>query len=217
VQNLICLAGVLALAAPVFAQEKKPASVTKPAEKTTSAAPAAEAKQIGGPSHEAPKPPTPGAETKALEAFTKSVTMTGKAPAGAWGPGSPEMATKGKGTCKWEVNNLWAVCELEDTMGVGKQAMTWKGHWTYGWDFAAKAYRGVMVDSWGMAMMLDGKIEGQKITWESKGEVMMMGQPTKVRFSMDVTDPKAIKFIGEHTAAGNWVVDEESVMKPAGK
>jgi hypothetical protein len=66
-------------------------------------------------------------------------------------------------------------------------------------------------------MLLDGKIDGSKITWESKSEVMMMGQPTKVRFSMDTSDPKAIKFVGEHTAAGKWVVDEESVMKPAGK
>jgi hypothetical protein len=215
-QWLLCIAGALALAVPSFAQEKKPASSTKPVETSNGTLPAANGGDAGTPLESA-MPPTPGPETKALAPFTKNVTWIGRSPANAWGPNSPEMPIKGTGTCKWELENLRAVCELEHTTGKGKRAIRWKRHWTYGWDFGAKAYRGAMVDSSGVATTMHGKIEGEKITWESASAVMMAGQPSKVRMSMDATDPNAIKFIGEHTMNGRWVVDEESVLKPTGK
>jgi hypothetical protein len=206
----IVIAAALCACSTVFAQAKSDGK-PKPADK-----PAAAAAPAGAPPADM-APPKPGAETKALEPFAKSVTWTGKVPAGAMMPGMPEMPSKGKATCKWIINGLWSVCDLEDNVGTGKQAMKWQGHMVSGWDFGAKEYRGTMVDNWGISSNMKGKLDGAKLTWESMGEIMMMGQPTKIRITMDATDPKAIKFTGEHTVKGAYVVDEETVMKPAGK
>lgn len=223
----MCLVGGLAFTAqaqttppPKKEQPKKPE--TKPAAPggatgaatgTPAGAPAGAA---GGTTPAPPTPPKPGPETEALKTFTKNVTWTGKVPAGAYG-NNPELPSKGKATCKWILNNLWAACDMEDTQGTGKQAVTWKGHWVYGWDFEAKEYRGTMTDSFGATVPMKGKLDGPKLTWESVSETTMMGQPTKIRITMDATDPKAVKFTGEHTQGKNYVVDEETVMKPSGK
>jgi hypothetical protein len=197
--------------APAAKPAEKPAPAAKPAEKPAAGAPAA--------AMEPPPPPKAGPETDALKPFApKSATMTGKSPAGAYGPNSPEMATKGKVSCKWIMNNLFAMCDIEDTMGTGKTAMKWMGHQMMGWDFGAKEYRSTMVDSFGGVVMMKGKLEGSKLSWESMTDAYMMGQPTKFRISFDATDPKAIKMTGEHTGPDKkWVVDEESVIKAGGK
>jgi hypothetical protein len=161
-------------------------------------------------------PPRAGVESEALKPFARSMVWSGKVPAGAWGPASPEMSTRGRSTCKWIIDGLWASCDLEDSASGGDQSMSWRAHWTFGWDFGAKAYRAMIADSWGVSSLMNGKLDGSKLTWESAGEVMALGQPTRFRFSLDAGDPKAIKFMSEHTANGKWLVDEEAVMKPAG-
>jgi hypothetical protein len=113
---------------------------------------------------------------------------------------------------------LWAACDLEDTVGKGKEATTWKGHWVVGWDFGAREYRGQMVDSWGAASTFKGSFTGEKITFESLNEIDMMGKMGRVRISFDATDPKVIKFTSEHQFRGEpWVVDELNDMKSAAK
>jgi len=212
----VALGVALSFGSIALAQEKKPAAA--PAKSEPAKAPGTAAKPAEAPPAAPaapPAPPTPGPETTALKPFVQSMTWVGKMPAGSMGPGSPEMTSKGKSTCKWIMNNLWAACDLEDHTGTGKQSMTWKGHWVVGWDFGAKEYRGVMADSFGTATMFSGKLDGTKLVFESQGEVDMMGMKAKVRTTMDAADPKAIKFTSEHQAKGQpWVVDGESVMKP---
>jgi hypothetical protein len=188
--------------------DKKP-SASAPA--AGAAAPTAGAAPAG----EMPPPPKPGPETEALKPFARNMTWTGKVPANAYG-NNPEMPSKGKITCKWEVNNLVAACDIESTAGTGKQAMTWKAHMLQGWDFKAKGYRQAMYDSAGTFTNLKGTLEGNKLVWESD-EVTLMGQKSKVRISFDNTDPKAVKMVGEHIVNGKWIVDEEDTMKASGK
>jgi hypothetical protein len=165
-----------------------------------------------------PAPPKPGPEHEKLKPFAKSMTWTGKMPAGAMGPGTPEIATKGKSSCKWVANNMWAACDLEDTSGKGKDAITWKAHWMLGYDLAAKEYRAMMADMMGTATTYKGTVDGDKLVLESIGEVDMMGKPGKVRITMDNSDKKTVKFQSEHQFKGEgWVVDGTSEMKPAGK
>src|SRR5690242_13086386 len=109
---------------------KAPAAPAPAADKTKAPAPGAPAPAAdkdkkagaamgaaGQPAAEAaPAPPKPGPETEALKPFSHNATWTGKSPAGAWGPGSPELPTKGSAKCKWIINNLWVACDLEDTM-----------------------------------------------------------------------------------------------------
>jgi hypothetical protein len=211
-----------------YAQTKPaPAPAGKPAPTTGTTAPAgaapaakpgaAPAAPAGAPAGapEKMEPPKPGPETDALKPFVKNFTWTGKQLAGAMGPGSPEMPTKGKVTCKWIVNNLWAACDIEETIGTGKDAHSWKGHHIFGWDFMAKEYRGATVGSMGSIDDLKGKLDGAKLSWESSADRMMHGQPMRFRVSFDATDPKAVKFTSEHIVAGKAVPVGEAIMKPA--
>src|SRR5262245_34918906 len=96
----------------------------KPA--TPAAAPAKTAEKV--PEKKEPEmPPKPGEETKKLQFLVGTLTGTGKMEAGAMKPGSPEVATKAKHVCKWTLGNLWIVCDVTDTAGTGKDAMTWMG------------------------------------------------------------------------------------------
>lgn len=162
-------------------------------------------------------PPKPGPETEALKPFAHSVTTAGTIHAGAMGPNSPEMPTKGKATCKWVLGNLWVACDIEDTAGTGKTAMKWAGHLVFGWDFAAKGYRGTITDNMGMQVAFKGTLEGAKLTWETVGEMKVPNMPTKSRMTLDATDPKAIKFTEEGMMGGKWVPMSSSVHKVAGK
>jgi hypothetical protein len=214
------------VAVTAWGQEKKAAPATggaaaKPAAAAPSGAaakPAAGGAATGAPAAAPPemKPPTPGPETMLLKPLAASLTTTGQVPANAMGPGSPATASKGTHVCKWTPDKLWLSCEISDTMGSGKMAMTWKGHMFNGYDYTAKAYRAFVTDNWGMGMMLQGKAEGSKIVLESVGEYEMMGHPMRMRATLDLTDPKAIKFTDERQMGkgGPWTVFEEVTMKP---
>src|SRR5689334_22056280 len=88
------------------APKKEPAKPAAPGGATGTA--------TGAPTGAPPGPPPlpkPGPETEALKPFAKSVTWTGKVPAGAFG-NNPELPSKGKATCKWILNNLWVSCDM---------------------------------------------------------------------------------------------------------
>jgi hypothetical protein len=163
-----------------------------------------------------PMMPKPGPETLALKPLIGALVTSGEVKAGAMGPSSPAMPAKGTHTCKWILDNLWVLCEIEDTAGAPPKAMTWKGQLIAGWDFEAKAYRGAIADNMGTINMMSGKLEGQKLVWDSSGT--MMGKPVKYRITLDFTDAKAIKFTDErqYGGSGPFVLAEEGVMKPAG-
>src|SRR5438034_3751816 len=102
----------------------------------------------------------PGPETLLIKRFTKSAAWEGKLRAGALGWAAPELPTKGQMKCKWTVNDLWIVCEIEDVMGVGKDARVWKAVWVSGWDYGHKEYRGAIFDSFGNSSMMRGRLDG---------------------------------------------------------
>jgi hypothetical protein len=202
------LAWALIGAFAVHAHAQKTEKAEKaPAAKTEAAPPAG-----GGPV----APPKPGAEMKALAPIASNYTWAGTIKAGAMGPGTPEVKSKGKQHCKWIMNGLWAECDIEDTAGEGKAAMKWMGHMDFGWDVENKGYRMVGVDNMGTAYLLNGKAEGPKFVFESAADTLFMGQPIKYRFTFDTTDPKAIKFTDERSMKGGpWMVAEEATFKKA--
>src|SRR5262245_22331061 len=176
--NKLLIAVVALSFGTAYAQKPETTKTEKPAGAPPAAGAAptkAEKPAPGAPPAGAPAaemaPPKPGPETEALKPFVKNVTSTGTVAAGAMGPNSPEMTTKGKGTCKWVLNNLWGSCDFEETTGTGKTAMKWSGHWVFGWDFMAKGYRGVMTSTMGNQMRMKGTLEGAKLTWETMDEV----------------------------------------------
>jgi hypothetical protein len=194
------------------AAEKKPAATTK--------APAADAKAPppgGDPMAAMMAMTKPGPEQEALKPFSHSVTSTGSVVAGGMGPGSPEMPTKGKATCKWINGNMWVSCDIEESMGAGPKAMKWVGHWVFGYDNLAKSYRGVMTDNFGMMERMKGTLEGTKLTWESVDEMKVPNMPSKSRVTMDAADPKALKFTEEVFQDGKWSVHGTATHKVAAK
>jgi hypothetical protein len=202
-------AAALALSFAVAAQAQKPETAPKADKSKTEAAPPA--------SGEAMTPPKPGPETLALKPFAQSSTMTGTLAAGAWGK-NPELPAKATSKCKWTAGNMWVACDIDETIGAGKTAMKWSGHWMFGWDLAAKAYVGVMASSMGEHEAMKGTLEGSKLTWESMHEMKAPPHmPSKLRITEDATDPKAIKFTEEALVDGKWVTMENAVEKPTSK
>jgi hypothetical protein len=197
----ICTFGVTAYAQS--GKSAKPATATPPSGATAAAGAAPEKMEM----------PKPGPEQDALKPFVHNMTSTGTTVAGAMGPNSPEMKTKGKAMCKWIDGNLWAACDIEESAGTGKTAMKWMGHWVFGYDALAKGYRGVMVDNMGMMMPMKGTLDGAKMTWESATEMKVPNMPSKMRFTEDATDPKNIKFTEEGEMNGKWMERSTAVHK----
>src|SRR6476659_3174351 len=99
-QKALLVTGLaLGLAGVAHAQDKAKAPAPAAADKTKAPAPATPTpagthKKAGAgqqPPYAPRAPPKPGRETEARKPFSHSMTWTGKSPAGAWGPGSPEM------------------------------------------------------------------------------------------------------------------------------
>ncbi len=180
------------------------------AEEATKEAPKTDAMKM-----EMPAPPKAGAETKALKPIFYTASWTGKTMKDAMGPGSPEMTSKGKQTCKWVNNDLWVACDIEETMGTGKQAMTWKGHYLFGWDFNEKAYKSVGADSMGSTGTMTGKVEGMKLVMTGDKPEEMMGKTIHHRLTWDWSDGKNVKFMMEASMDGGttWNKTSEATYK----
>src|ERR1043166_748553 len=170
-------------------------------------------------SQDTPAMPKPGDEVKALApVFGVSGTWHGKVEAGAMGPDSKATVAHGKAMCHPIVGGMWYVCDVEDTWGSGKDAMTWKGHMTVGYDLASKSYKATVVDNMGTLTVYDGTLNGTTFVLETPSEVMMMGTSMKDRLTWDFSDPKAVKFSNEHKPSGvDWTLSESATLMPLGK
>ncbi len=147
-------------------------------------------------------PPKPGPEVKALAPLVGSFAMKGHAPAGALGPGTPEMPSTGKVVCGWTLDNFWLSCEVDETIGTGKDA--WKMHIRFlaGWDRESSAYRAVGLDNTGTSTYFSGKLEGTAFTVEALGNYNWQGKPAKEKLTFDFTDPKSIRFDHQMSYSG---------------
>jgi hypothetical protein len=144
----------------------------------------AEAQQSAGMEQEKMTMPKPGAEMAAVtKLFANGASWEGQVPAGALGPKSPATKSHGKAVCASILDGFWYLCEIEDTMGEGKAAMTWKGHMIVGYDLATKSYRGVAVDNVGAMTIYDGRMDGSTLTLETPSPVSMMGAMMKDRLT----------------------------------
>jgi hypothetical protein len=165
-----CLAvvTVLSLAAPALAQAPQPG-----------APPAAEA---------APPMPKPAKE---LEDFMKPFEGNWKCetkwPAGAMGPGSPEMTAKSTVKFKKDLEGYFyrGDYEIKKQKGV---PMAMKGVFYIGYDPGGSQITISAMDTMGGHAFGTGKIEGDKISYNSDG--YMMGKKVKIREVMGKTGPK---------------------------
>ena len=163
--------------------------------------------------------PSVGPEAKALAPlFGVDASWVGKLEAGAMGPDSKEMTSRGRAMGHPILRGMWYACDVVDTFGSGRNAMTWKGHMLVGYDMTAKAYRASTVDNMGALTTFNGTMDGHKFMLETPTEVMMMGQMMKDRLSWDMSEPNAIKFKDEHqVAGGDWKLIESATMRVGAK
>src|SRR5947209_8510554 len=121
---LSCAAFIAACSAAVALAADAPSTgASKPAGAAAASSPAMASAPMEA-------PPKPGEEVKALKPlFNGTATWTGKVPAGSMGPTqTADMASHGKAMCKEALGGFWYNCDVTDTMGAGKSAMTWMGH-----------------------------------------------------------------------------------------
>jgi hypothetical protein len=161
-----------------------------------------------------PRPIDVGPEMEALRRFfPDAVTWEGTIHEGGMGPGTPRMSGIGRGTATLIQDGRWIAgdYEQEQFLDDGTFVLKWELHWVSGWAPSAGEYRATMVDNYGNADIYRGHIEGDHLMFES-----MPGSATRLRFTWDASDPRAIKWRNEMASAGgSWFPIEEYPMVPA--
>ena len=95
---------------------------------------------------------------------------------------------------------------LED----GTFVLKWQLHWVSGWDPEHGEYRAVMADNYGHSDMYRGRVEGDRLVFES-----MRGSGPRLRFTWDASDPGVTTWRNEMAAPdGSWFLIEEYTMVP---
>jgi hypothetical protein len=159
-----------------------------------------------------PGPRTPGPEMEALARFYPDVTWTGTIEPGGMGPGSPAMTARGEGRHHRLHDGLWIVGDYRQDQFLtdGSFVLTWQLHWVTGWDADADEYRATLNDNYGHADVMRGRIDGDRLVYESIGE-----DPVRLRMTFDVSDPRSAVWTNEASAAGGaWTLIETYRMTP---
>jgi len=160
-----------------------------------------------------PRPIDVGPEMEALRRFLPDVSWDGTIHEGGMGPGTPAMRGVGRGTAKEIQGGRWIQgdYEQEQYLEDGTFVLKWELHWVSGWSPPAGEYRAAMVDNYGNAGVYRGRMEGDRLIFES-----MDGESVRLRFTWDVSDPSVVLWRNEMaTGDGSWFLIEEYSMVPA--
>jgi hypothetical protein len=161
------------------------------------------------------KVPTPidvGPEMAALRRFYPDVTWSGTISEGGMGPGTPAMQALGRGTHESIQDGRWIVgtYEQDQFLGDGTFVLRWQLHWVVGWVPDMGRYRATMADNYGHAGVMTGRIDGDRLVFESAE-----GSPARLRLVWDATDPNAIAWRNEMAIGDDtWFLIEEYRMTP---
>jgi hypothetical protein len=160
-----------------------------------------------------PKPITPGPEMAALARFHTDVTWTGTIQPGAMGPGTPAMTATGWGTHQPIQDGRWIVGTYQQDQYLldGTFVLTWQLHWVAGWDPTAQECRATLADNYGHADVMRGRIDGDRLTFETIGAA-----PVRLRLVWDRRDPANLVWRNEISVGGApWSLVEEYHCRPA--
>jgi len=159
-----------------------------------------------------PRPIEVGPEMEALRRFFPEVTWTGTIHEGGMGPGTPAMRGVGRGTVRTIQDGRWIAGDFEQDQLLedGTFVLRWQLHWVSGWDPEHGEYRATMVDNYGHADVYRGRIEGERLVFESIGDA-----GPRLRFTCDASEPGAIGWRNEMSVdGGDWFLIEEYPMVP---
>jgi hypothetical protein len=160
-----------------------------------------------------PQPVGVGPEMAALARFYRDVTWTGTIHESGMGPGTPAMTGVGRGKVQAIQDGRWIVldCEQDQFLDDGTFVLRWQLHWVSGWSPEHGEYRAVMTDNYGHAEVYHGRIEDDRLVFES-----LEGAAAQLRFTWDASDPGVILWRNEMSLdEGSWFLIEEYAMVPA--
>ena len=158
-----------------------------------------------------PMPAPPGAEMTALLRFHRDSTWTGSIAEGGMGPGTPAMTARGSGRHEVIQDGRWIVGSYEQDQFLldGTHVLTWQLHWVAGWSPADGEYRATVADVYGHAEVLRGRIDGDRLVFESVGD-----PPARIRLTWELAGP-ALTWRNELSVGGGpWSLVEEYLCTP---
>jgi len=159
-----------------------------------------------------PKPISIGPEMEALARFHVDCSWKGTVFAGGMGPGCPAMIAFGKATHMPIQGGRWIVGTYEQVQHLldGTFVLRWELHWVAGWDPVHEEYRATVADCYGHAEVMRGRIEGDRLTFESLGD-----SPVRIRIVWDFSDPEHLRWTNEVSAGGGpWSIIEQYELEP---
>lgn len=146
-----------------------------------------------------PKPTPPGVEMDALGRFFPDVTWTGTIAAGGMGPGTPAQSATGRGKHERIQDGRWIVGTYEQDQRLldGTFVLRWQLHWVVGWDPTNREYRATLADNYGHADVMRGRIDGDRLVFESIGT-----PPARLRLTWDASSATDITWRNEISVNG---------------
>ncbi len=158
-----------------------------------------------------PLPVPPGDEMATLRRFHRDTTWTGTIAAGGMGPGTPEMSARGSGRHELIQGGRWIVGTYEQDQFLldGTHVLTWQLHWVAGWSPADGEYRATVADVYGHAEVLRGRIDGDRLTFESVGNPVV-----RIRLTWDLAGPDVVWRNEVSVGGGPWSLVEEYRCTP---
>jgi Protein of unknown function (DUF1579) len=157
-----------------------------------------------------PRPSLPGAELDELRRFHRDGTWSGTIEPGGMGPGTPPQRAAGRASHHWIQEGRWVVGDYEQDQFLddGTFVLKWELHWVCGWDPFAKEYRATIADNYGRADLLRGRIDGDRMVFESMRDVAPF-----LRLTWVASPDETITWRNEMSADGEiWVLVEEYVI-----
>ena len=92
----------------------------------------------------------------------------------------------------------------------GTFVLTWRLHWVTGWDTDAGQYRATLNDNYGHADVMRGRIDRDRLTFETIGDA-----PVRLRLVWDRSDPAGMVWRNEMSVGGAlWSLVEEYQCRP---
>jgi hypothetical protein len=146
--------------------------------------------------------------------FFPDVMCTGTISEGGMGPGTPAMTARGHGTAEHIQDGRWIVGTYAQDQWLldGTFVLTWELHLVVGWDPTNDEYRATVADNYGHALVMRGRIEGDRFIIESLDD-----GPARLRMVWDASNPLDLTWRNETSiGGGTWALIEAYHMTPLG-
>jgi hypothetical protein len=131
--------------------------------------------------------------------------LKGRIEPGFFGPDSDDLREVGTVQSRWIMGGLFIVFTWKERIYAGRvKADEVQGYSIIGWDAQEREYRMLRAANVGILHQLKGRIRGDRLSFVSD-EVLLRGEPTRVRYCFDRKGPRNITWTAEVSVReGTW-------------